>query len=827
MKNFVFRSTALAMIAMVVALSFNTNIVLATDAVDMATEETFNAQTVLENDKYVLHFNPDNAYVSVTNKSTGYVWHTNPNEINEDEDTNSSQIKSQILVNYYMKNIVNTMDSYSQCIALGNELNWNVDDNKLFVEYSIGEQSISADMMPQVISKKRMENEVLSKLNDEEKEKLLKRYKLYETSELEKEVIDSLKLTFPSITEQDIYIRGKIPIYELEELYALFQKADYDFEDLQYDCDDNSVENTYEPSPSFNIELIYSLKNDGFSVSVNPEKITYNDSFKPIQITLLPYFGAMNEQETGYMLVPDGCGAVIEFNNEKISEDDYWKKFFELDPAFAAEQETSQGEVSVLPYFASSNSNAAFLATIDSGYEAAGVSADISGKINNYNYISAFFTLFPSDVISLSSHTLDKFVTYGKDMISDEISISYHLYDEPQNYSQLAVSYRELLTENDILPNNTVDVSVLDVNFIGTAEVTEKFLGIPYNSTAILTSYKNAAEILNSYLQDIKTNVNFVNSLKGGRLQQSAEKIQISSKLGSKKDLKQLEETANKVSYSFNAIYAESIRKSDKAVKLNNSLIRTYDYNVSNGKRSASAYFVVSPLNMVKYADKLAKQLSKNAELNINITDAGYILASDFNPKSNNDICKSRENTEAYLKTLSSKTEITADKGSYYSLKYLKEIKSIPTECSNYGIEDYAVPFYQIVVSGSLDYSVDSINESVDSRNQFLKAVETGARLQYTWIYDKPSNISSQKENYYGYDYKSSISEAANYIKEYKELANKISGSKIIEHIRLSDDVIKVVWDNEIVVYVNYSDVEQTVGEVTVAAKSFTIGGTR
>lgn len=32
---------------------------------------------------------------------------------------------------------------------------------------------------------------------------------------------------------------------------------------------------------------------------------------------LLPFFGAASKSDKGYIVVPDGCGAVINFNNKK------------------------------------------------------------------------------------------------------------------------------------------------------------------------------------------------------------------------------------------------------------------------------------------------------------------------------------------------------------------------------------------------------------------------------------------------------------------------------------------------------------------------------
>lgn len=47
---------------------------------------------------------------------------------------------------------------------------------------------------------------------------------------------------------------------------------------------------------------------------------------------------------------------------------------------------------------------------------------------------------------------------------------------------------------------------------------------------------------------------------------------------------------------------------------------------------------------------------------------------------------------------------------------------------------DYAVPFYQMTVSGLIAYTGESINFAPDTRDAFLTALETGSGLQYSLL---------------------------------------------------------------------------------------------
>lgn len=758
---------------------------------------------VLKNQDYTLYYNSATAEIAVSDTKNGYIWYSNP----QGNENSSSQSKSQIVIYYYDAQDFSMLDSYSACIELGNEINTSCEDGKFTVSYSVGDSGFSADALPRVLTKERMEKDILSKLDEDDKKVILKRFTLYSRNELDENSISSIKLNFPSITKYDLYIRNNIPDYIAEEVYKIFLKAGYTMDDLQRDCDENGIENTYREKPYFNITLNYSLTDNGLTVSFDPEKIEYNEDTKPCRIDLLPYFGAQGTDVSGYMLVPDGCGAVINLNNGKGACNAYWKKFFNHDAALTLNETPADCEESVLPVFGISHSNASFLATVDSGYEIAGLSADVSDEGNSYNYIHTFFDIFSTDAVSLSSNSMDTFILSNKKVYSDEIVVSYHLAEKNATYSELALIYREYLINNGILNKDAViDESDFNIDFIGAAKVKKRFLGVPYETNAALTTYKQALEILDG-LSAEKTEVNFKNSLKGGAKQKYADSIKLQSVLGSKKERNELSEKAENLSVSYYAQQATDVSKKNVAITLGSSSTKVYSYNIiSRYVNSADFMKIVSPLKLNGLAEKVMKSLKLNKIQSVNILDLGYQLNSDFNDDNEANRGVARKKIQDYLKTLSKNSRVTAEKGSIFSLKYLDKIKSIPVTSSGYLIEDATVPFYQIAISGLISYTTPSINESADARSAFLKTVELGGQLQYIWIYNLPENISDSYEDYYKYICKNSYSQAEEYIKEYQPVYNKINGKKIIGHNAVGKGVYKTVYENGTTVFVNYTD---------------------
>ena len=64
------------------------------------------------------------------------------------------------------------------------------------------------------------------------------------------------------------------------------------------------------------IPVEYTLENDYLNAKVEMDSITENGVGLLTAINLLPTFGAGNWDDQGYLFVPDGSGAIVNFNNQ-------------------------------------------------------------------------------------------------------------------------------------------------------------------------------------------------------------------------------------------------------------------------------------------------------------------------------------------------------------------------------------------------------------------------------------------------------------------------------------------------------------------------------
>ena len=87
---------------------------------------------------------------------------------------------------------------------------------------------------------------------------------------------------------------------------------------VEYSVDKNTITVVYKfKKLGFSIPVRFTITDDGFTSEIDAKNIIEGEN-SILSISLLPYFGAAGSKDTGYMVVPDGSGAVVNFNNRNI-----------------------------------------------------------------------------------------------------------------------------------------------------------------------------------------------------------------------------------------------------------------------------------------------------------------------------------------------------------------------------------------------------------------------------------------------------------------------------------------------------------------------------
>lgn len=832
MKNITKRiiSIALVCILFVTVALCSTPVLAVEGETAVSSNAASGFESVLSNNKYELYYKNDTAEIALKNKTNGYMWYSNP----QDREATTggigqifNNLSSQILVNYFDSVEIKSIDSYSQA-ASQNQVAYEVKGDTLSVTYDFGIHEFVTEMIPTVISKEYMEKKIFPKLDDDEIAVMQKRYVLYEKAELDDENYTVVATSYPIIAKHDIYVLTKCPTFIAERIYnSLVEKTGYDMDELDAICKENQVENTYVEPVTFTFVMDYTLTEDGLNVELDTEKMKYDKDIPPVEVDVLPFFGAANTSEAGYMFVPDGSGALINYNNKKQEADRYYKTFFGRDYALSLQTKTDESLPSVLPVFATSNKNGnAFYASVDEGYETAGITAGIADEEYAYNYVRAFFQVVPYDKISIRDKGTedDTSIKYPAQKPQGKIGISYHFFSEYASYDKLATSYRDYLVNKGLLDLDANDESYVNIEFYATARVKKNFLGFTYTKLDAITSFEQAQNILKEFGQQNVDTV-YTNVMDGGKIQNRVSNLKTVSAVGNKKELSAFMEASDTgyLSYAARVGNAKTWKK-NSSYTLSREIAKIYTYDFISKFYDANNFSVLlNPSWLTKQAASVSKAVEKKGVDGVNLTDIGYRLDSNFNLKNGSTRHDVRLLQEDYLKTVSEKTKVSVDYGSIFSAKYVSKVWNIPMSSSNFAIEDESVPFYQIVLRGTAAYVAPSINQASDARTALLKAAEYGAEIRYSWTAEnaETARLIDFKENYYDSVYTDTLKQAKEYSAEMKELFSKIGQSKIVSHKSISDTLKETKFESGYTVYVNYANSAVEVAGQTVDAEDF------
>ena len=129
------------------------------------------------------------------------------------------------------------------------------------------------------------------------------------------------------------------------------------------------------------------------------------------------------------------------------------------------------------------------------------------------------------------------------------------------------------------------------------------------------------------------------------------------------------------------------------------------------------------------------------------------------------------------------------------------------------------------MVHGYIPYSLDTPgNMAVDYTVEKLRWIETGAEPTFLLTHEMSEKFKdSRVENAFSTEFINWIDDVVSITKEFNDNLAFTGNCIIKEHQKLQDNVYKVTYSNGNKVYVNYSQNEVTVDNVTVAAKNYTV----
>ena len=797
---------------------------------------------ILENDDLKFEFDPATTYFTLTQKNTGKVWYSNPVNAANDPGADAAEkrkMQSTLIVEYSTENGVNTLlNNYE--FSISTEL-YEIEslDNEIHVMYTIGKVS-KVFYIPIAVPESRM-MEFYEKMDRSQQKRVENNYRRYDINNLfATDDKSELLSMYPDLENERVYVlRDNTKDYMKEALQELFESVGYTVADYEQDIERYNI-NSNKDKAIINVTVVYRLDGNKLVVELPNSEIEYKDDYPLTKISVLPYFGAGSTEDEGYLFVPEGSGAVINFNNGKSEQSAYYSDVYGWD--YAQKRDSIVNETRApFPVYGIANGDSSFVSIMEEYGTIAAIQADVSGRRNSYNNAYVTYEIIHSDTMDISAKSDRTIMGFEKKVPEGSIIQSY-TFLEGTDYVNMAEVYREYLQERYPQLQKVADTELpTAIEIIGAIDRIKPVLGVPVKRPDVLTTFAEAKAMLEEMTADGYKNlsVRYTGWMNGGVNHSIPKDIDLNSGMGGKKALNALMSYANsnnidiylsgRVENAYNSdIWDGFISSRDSAKYVSREVTELSVFSAiffgAMKETRMDSYYLLRPSVCIKLMENLAKEASKY-KAGVGFEDVGYLLSADYNPKrivTREQVMKMQADALAAIK--SDGTKIMISGGNDYAVPYADIITDIELLGKPYQILDYTIPFYEIVLHGLVNYTGESINLSGDVVDSVLRCAEAGAGLYFTFMKASGDALSdTEYMEYFAADYDRWKEWAKNYCLRYQEEMAGLNNQYITGHAVLAKGVTATTYENGTVVYVNYNDETYTDGALTVPARDYLV----
>ncbi len=783
---------------------------------------------VAETQALQLYMDPATTEISVKDKRSGHTWYSNPLDRESDkkaEGINRDNLSSQFSIAYNNDKGQNFyVNNFAEAIKR-KQFEIFKTEKGVKVVYQLGNFQKGMEAIPLIISKQRMDEMILNKIPDEGKKfEIEKRFKFDEAKQ--------------------VYTRKEMPEYVVKDVVAILDSVGYTAEEAAKDNAQNQAGGQKSTAAArFTVPIEYYLDDANFMVQVPVREMKDTKEFPIDSIQVLEMFGAAGANQNGYMFVPDGSGALIHLNNGKTSVPPYDMPMYGKDPTLREKDVVKEfKQTSRMPVFGMNQGDQAFFCIIEEGDAIASVNADVSGRVNTYNRVSAKFLLKPMESFTYRAGSVKKDSPMFPVLYQGDIKLRYaFLTKESASYVGMAKYYQDYLVKSKKLTKLEAAAEtpfVLDL--VGSISVRDTFLGIPYQSVKSLTSFEQAKSALAMLKQRGVSQIKLRYSgwFNRGMNHDYPDDVDIDSALGGASGLQDLIRYAHEQKIdlfpdvSFLRMYTTGHGfkpKRDGASFLFREGIAQYKTDLVMGSRGDLDYYLLSPKKLPDLVGNFLKDYEPLQVGGLSLRDLGDVISSDVTSGRTIDRQQSAAIIADSVKLIQERVGHTMVSGGNANvLPYVKSIVDAPMKSSMLNIADEEIPFYSLVLHGFIDYAGTPINMSPDQsyKSNVLKTLETGSNVYYQWFYEKPSAVRNTMFNdLYSASYTNWLDEAVQYYRETNEVMRGLRTQAIVNHEKLADHVYRTTYENGTSITVNYNQTDVLVNGTTIAAEGYLVGG--
>lgn len=600
------------------------------------------------------------------------------------------------------------------------------------------------------------------------------------------------------------------------------------------------------PNEEFSVPVRYSIDEFGFNAEILSNGIREYGTNTVKSVDLLPFFGAGGTKDEGYMLVPDGSGALIRYNNRRKSST-FSKPLYGLD---AGTSDKLSGAVTIgslsesqyLPVFGVQQNDHGFLAIITEGSARAAVNANVSYKYTLYNTVWPTYNYRSVGTVWQSQKDGSQKVTNVQEKTVEDwqnFTVSYRFLREGQStYADMAAVYREYLIETEGLCKRTGEQGEIPLylDLYGYIKKTKSLLGIPLQKKIAVTTTEDVQAMLDTLeaagISNVVVKYNYWS--KNSYFDKLPTGAKVDSCVGTASEMRQLQQRLRE---SGGGLYLSAdilnVYKTGNGVSQYGGVLRsvanTNQRQIQFSLRNTSVdtrytpWYLLAPRAIPVKLEKLSENLTGAGYDNMSLDAFGEMLYSELGTDG---IGRSHvlETLRAAAAKAGTEHDLMLTSANAYAAAAAAHIVCAPSRASGYDLEDAGVPFYQMVFHGYTSYSLDAVNLASNLADTTLRYLEYGASPMYSLIGRNADElIGSRMNGLYSADAANWIDFLIRQYNRINEVLGRVQGCIITEHRVVSNDVRAVTYENGITIYINYGARAASADGIVLQAKGYAV----
>lgn len=576
------------------------------------------------------------------------------------------------------------------------------------------------------------------------------------------------------------------------------------------------------PAAALRLTVSVTLTETGFVIAIPHAGILEEGGMYLSRIQVLPFFGAV-EGDTipGYTLLPDGCGALMRFEKPAnylapFSARVYGQDFGTRRPSVRDSMRWAGVTELNLPLFGMAHGPdwAAYLALCKQGEAFMQIEAAPAGVMTAFHRVYASF-IYREPYSQPTGRSSASFLAIPPRTNALDVSMEYVLLSGDQaNYSGMAQVYRQRLLDGGTLTRQgDSEVPLLLRVLMGE---TEK--GVIGSSHLVMTTYQQAHDFLQTLRSGgiKRVDMSLWGYANGGVSAQTLGSPGISTAYGDRDVYNQLAGSVVNQGHFYleTAVvtgYDQQVERAGLAYNVDGGLI-TMDI-------LDKPLFTRQSFQNLPYVEGLLQQMPGDTA--IAIQDIGNQLHSDHRENRVQPRAAVLLGYQNALKMLNQRMQVALFTPYAYALAGVDAAMEVPMKNSQYSYQSDAVPFYQMVLSGCADLFSTPLNYGGGTKREALQLIDYNVSPAYLVTSKGAGDLRmSNTTDLYSSRFSDWQDDMLAVYERIYQVQRAVRGASVVSRRVPMDGVVKLVYDNGVVVYVNYTATEQTVDGAVIAAES-------